>query len=91
MSDQEIIAKLGIGNLPKEVQEQTLQNISSVVELRVMGLLDEIMTDEQRATFEQKSKEAPESVWKWISSEFADVDSMYEAALADYLEEKTQK
>lgn len=91
MSDQEIIAKLGIGNLPKEIQEQTLQNVSSVVELRVVEVIDAIMSDEQRVTFEQKSKEAPESVWKWISAEFADVDKMYEAALADYLDEKTQK
>lgn len=91
MSDEQIIEKLGLSSLPKEVQADTLQSVSNIVELRVMEVIDSLMTDEQRATFEQKSKEAPEAVWKWISTEFADVDTMYNAALEDYLDEKTKK
>jgi hypothetical protein len=90
MTNQEIIDKLGLGNLPKEVQDETLTSINHVVELRVMGLVDDMMSDEQRATFEQKTAEAPESVWNWISAEFTDVDKLYEAALVDYLDEKTK-
>jgi len=91
MSNEQIIEKLGFGNLPKEVQDQAVEDIRGVVELRVMGLIDDMMSDEQRTAFEQKSQEAPEAVWKWISAEFTDVDKLYEATLTDYLDEKTKK
>lgn len=91
MSDEQIIEKLGIGTLPKEVQEQTLQSVNTVVELRVMGMLDDLMEDEQRAQFEEISKQGPEAVWNWLSTEFTDVAKLYEAALQDYLDEKTAK
>lgn len=89
MNDQQIIEKLGLQNLPKEVQDQTVESVNQVVELRVMGMIDEMMSDEQRATFESKSQESPEAVWKWISQEFTDVSKLYDAALQDYLDEKT--
>lgn len=88
MTDQQILEKLGLQNIPKEVQDETLQSINHVVELRVMGMVDDMMSDEQRVAFEAKSKEDPESVWKWVSTEFTDVDKLYSAALEDYVNEK---
>ena len=91
MTDQQIIEKLGIGNLPQEVQQETLNSINSIIEMRVMGMLDDLMEDEQRAQFEEISKQGPEAVWNWLSKEFTDVAKLYEAALQDYLNEKTAK
>lgn len=90
MSDEQIIEKLGLKNLPKEVQDETLASINRVVELRVMGLVDDLMSDEQRAEFKLKTADDPKSIWKWLLKEVTDVDKMYEAALSDYLEEKTK-
>lgn len=90
MSDEQIIEKLGLKNLPKEVQDETLASINRVVELRVMGLVDDLMSDEQRAQLKTKLTEDPKSIWKWLSKEVTDVDKMYEAALLDYLDEKTK-
>ncbi|MFO0971035.1 MAG: hypothetical protein U0520_01640 [Candidatus Saccharimonadales bacterium] len=91
MNDQQIIEKLGIGNLPKEIQDETLRTVNHVVELRVMGLLDDLMSDDQRTALEVKTKEGSDAVWQWLKEEFADVDKLYAAALSDYLEEKTQQ
>ncbi len=88
MTDEQIIEKLGLGNLPQEVQQETLDSINHVIELRVMGMLDDMMSDDQRATFELKTKEGNEAVWKWLNEEFTDVSKLYDAALADYLNEK---
>lgn len=91
MTDEQIIDKLGLGNLPKEVQDETLQSINRVVELRVMGLVDDLLSDEQRAELKAKLTEDPKSIWKWLSKEVTDVQKMYDAALSDYLDEKTKK
>lgn len=88
MSDEQIIEKLGLGNMPQEVQQETLQSINSIIEMRVMGILDDLMDDSQRAKFEEISKQGPEAVWTWLSKEFTDVAKLYEAALQDYLDEK---
>lgn len=91
MSDEQIIEKLDIKNLPKEVQDETLASINRAVELRVMGLVDDLMSDEQRAELRLKTADDPKSIWKWLSKEVTDVDKMYDAALVDYLDEKTKK
>lgn len=91
MTDEQIIDKLGLGNLPKEVQDETLQSINRVVELRVMGLVDDLLSEEQRVELKAKLAEDPKSIWKWLSKEVTDVQKLYDAALSDYLEEKTKK
>ncbi len=91
MTDEQIIEKLGLGNLPKEVQEETLASINRVVELRVMGLVDDLLSEEQRVELKAKLAEDPKSIWKWLSKEVTDVQKLYDAALSDYLEEKTKK
>lgn len=90
MTDEQIIDKLGLGNLPKEVQDETLQSINRVVELRVMGIVDDLLTDEQRIELKQKMAENPKSIWKWLTKEVTDVQKLYDAALTDYLDEKTK-
>lgn len=91
MTDEQIIEKLGLKNLPKEVQDETLQSINRVVELRVMGLVDDLLSEEQRAELKVKLIEDPKSIWKWLSKEVTDVQKLYDAALSDYLDEKTKK
>ncbi|HMS31531.1 MAG TPA: hypothetical protein PJ984_04000 [Candidatus Saccharibacteria bacterium] len=87
MTDQEILQKLGLDNMPHEVQQQTLSQISTVVELRVAGALAESLSEEQKAKFEGVSKESPEKAWTWLSEQVTDVAKLYQAALTDYLAE----
>lgn len=91
MSDQQILEKLGLLDIPKEVQEETLQDINRIIELRVMGLVDDIMTEDQKKAFSEKVKEAPEEGWKWLSKEVVEISELYDATLEDYINERISK
>lgn len=89
MKDQEILQELGLENAEESLKESALSSINTVVELRVSGLIQDLMTEDQRKEFTKKSEtEDKGTVMKWISSEIVNVDEMYEAALRDYLDEK---
>ncbi len=77
--------------MPVEVQEQTLEQVTQIVELRVMGLIGEMMTKDQQEVFEERAKQGPETVMQWLSSEFADVAKIYISTLKDYLDEVTAR
>ena len=77
--------------MPAEVQSQTLDQVSQIVELRVMGLIDDLMDDKQRETFAKFSKEGPERVMKWLSEELVDVNKLYLATLEDYITDLTSR
>ena len=87
MTDQEILQKLGLDKMPQELQEETLGQISNIVELRLAGALAESLTEEQKTKFEAVSKESPEKAWAWLSEQVTDVAKLYQAALTDYLAE----
>lgn len=91
MNDKEILQKLRLETMPKEVQEQTLIQIHQVVELRLMGVIDDLMTDEQRTAFEALSKENTKSVQRWLSEQFTDLEKLEVSVLEDYITEVTQK
>ena len=91
MTNKEIIQKLGLESMPVEVQEQTLEQVTQIVELRVMGLIGEMMTKDQQEVFEERAKQGPETVMQWLSSEFADVAKIYISTIKDYLDEVTAR
>lgn len=91
MSDQEIIQKLKLENLPQQTQQQMLAQINEIIELRIAGTLDDVMNEAQRATFTQLSRQSPEVVWQWLTREFTNLAELYEATLGDYLDEVTQQ
>lgn len=91
MSDQELIEKLRLGALPKEAQEQTLAAVNNEIEMRLAGVIDDILTDEQRAEFEKLANQTPEKVFEWLSQEITDLSKLYKDALEDYIEEMNAK
>lgn len=91
MKDQEILETLDIANVSEELQQETLTRISQVVELRLMGLYDEAMTDEQKQEFKKVSAESPENAWKWLNDNVVNIAEAYNAMLADYIDELKKK
>ncbi len=91
MSDQELIEKLRLGALPKEAQEQTLAAVNNEIEMRLAGVIDDILTDEQRAEFEKLANQTPEKVFEWLSQEITDLSKLYKDVLEDYIEEMNAK
>lgn len=93
MSNEEILNELGLSNAPQDMKDRTVENIRTIVELRVMGVVTELMTDEQEAKFDELQAQGDsQAVWDWLRSEVVgvDVSEVYEATLKDYLEEKKQ-
>ncbi len=91
MNDQEILEKLQLATMPKEVQDLTLTQVHQVVELRLMGVVDGLLSDAQRATFTTLSKEEPKKVQKWLREQFPNLDELRNATLKDYLDEVATK
>jgi len=86
MNDQEILEALGMTNMPEQFQKETLEEVNQVVELRLMGVVDDLMSDAQREQFKNLQQDDAEAVRKWLSENF-EMDNMYDATLADYIDE----
>jgi len=90
MTDEQIISTLGFETAGEEMRQRVIENIRTIVELRVIGVVSEAMTDEQQQTFESiRDSGDSEAMWKWLADEVTgvDVSEVYEATLKDYLDE----
>ncbi len=89
MNDTEIIHALGADAASDEFKDSLLQNVHTVIELRVAGIIEDIMTESQAQEFSKRSQtDSPESVKKWVSESVVNTSELYESALADYIAEK---
>lgn len=91
MTDAEIISALGMNDTSEEYKAKMLEKINRVVELRLMGLVDEMLTDEQRKDFDNVASENPDNTMKWLSENIVDLDKLYDSALKDYIDELNKK
>jgi len=85
MNDQDIINQLGLENATESIQTKAINQVTSIVELRVAGIIESAMTDEQQAKFDELKNESTDAVWTWIDSEFTQAAGLYDEALRDYL------
>ena len=84
MTDQEIIETLGLGAAVPELQAVSIEQARELVELRVAGILERAMSDEQRKAFDELKEQSPEAVADWIEREFADIDELRHEVLNDF-------
>jgi hypothetical protein len=92
MNDKEILQQLGLETADPALQDRALQNFYNIVEKRVMGLLQEMMTDEQRKEFEAKSDTlSREEGVKWLSDNVSNVEELYDNVARDYIDEVTKQ
>ena len=90
MTDEQIIEALDIADGSDELKKQVVGNTRDIVELRVIAILSELMTEEQSDEFQALVDTGDnQAVWDWLRTEVAgaDVREVYEAALLDYIEE----
>ena len=90
MTDEQIIEKIGFTNAADAIKERAINAIRGVVQLRVIGVVDASMDEEKSKAFESVQTDGdPQIVWDWLRENIAGVDmsEIYDAILADYLEE----
>lgn len=87
MTDEEIIQALHFESLPGEVQQLSVAQAREIAELRAMGIISQLMSDDQRQAFEKMKDSAPSNeVTQWLEAEFTDIDTLRQQALKDYIE-----
>lgn len=91
MTNEQILEELGFADADQEMKDRVVENARTIVELRVIGVITELMTDEQEAQFsELQAKGDNQAIWEWLKNDVTgvDVSEVYEATLKDYIEQR---
>lgn len=90
MTDEQIIDALGYQKGDNAMKEQVVEDVRAIVEMRVVGLISEQMSEEQLKTFESLQENGDsQAIWHWLRNEVVgvDVSEVYEATLKDYIDQ----
>lgn len=88
MDDTTILEKIGMVDAPEELQKETLQLIGNTVELRLLGLIEDLLSDVQLEEFKKMEKtSSKDEVIQWLSSIIGDMSELYNSVQQDYVEE----
>lgn len=87
MTTDQIIESLGISDWTIEQQQDVLSKIDYVVRMRTMSVLDSLMSQEQRVSFDAIEQKDFETVSQWVSREMPDAVDIYNAMVMDFVDE----
>ena len=90
MTDEQIISELGFDVANEAVKQSLIENVRATVDIRAGAVVDEMLTDDQRAEFERLQAAGDnQAVWEWLRNSVlgADMSEVYESTLAAYLDE----
>jgi len=94
MTDQKIIELLGIESLPQQGQTDFVQKFKATVQLRLIGLVDDLIDDNQRRELNSLLDDADNSstdVMQWLQTNIVDLGQLEQSVAQDYAAElKTQ-
>jgi hypothetical protein len=88
MTDEEIIAAIGFEAATDDVQKRAVDSIRRTVELQIIGMLGDMITDEQEPKFNELMASGDnQAIWDWLKTDVVGVDTreLYEATLQEYL------
>lgn len=85
MTDEQILTALGLTHVHTDLQQSVLANVHSIAEARLVLVLDEILTDEQRQKFDELEAETAADAGAWFLTEFPQLQKMYDAIIEDIL------
>lgn len=94
MTSEQIFKKLGIENSSDEFKAKMISKIMATADLRFARVVDDIMSDEDRAEFEAFSEgKSPEEIAQWVEGKYEGIGDMYAEIIASIVEdlERTSK
>lgn len=93
MTDQAILEKIGMQDADNDTKQSMLDTIKSTVEMRLMSIVSELVSDEQVKHLEEmeKSGQSREAMFGYLSEQLTNIDELYNAALTDYVDEFVAK
>lgn len=87
MTTDQIIESLGISDWTNEQQQDVLSKIDYVVRMRTMSVLDSLMSQEQKTSFDAIEQKDFETISQWIAREMPDAIDIYNAMVMDFVDE----
>ncbi len=83
---------MSLGALPQNIKDEAVNNVKAVVEHRLVGTLDDMLSDEQRKQFETVKQGDPEQAKSWVGEQLSvNLEELYDSLLQDYLQEAKSK
>lgn len=83
---------MSLGALPQNIKDEAVDNVKAVVELRLVGSLDDMLSDEQKKHFETIKQGDPEQAKTWVGEQLGvNLEDLYDSLLQDYLQEAKSK
>jgi hypothetical protein len=93
MTDEQIIEKLGLTDVDDASREVLVGQVRSVTEMRLIGVVSELLSDEQLDEFKKLQDDGDnDAVWKWLDETLTvSVDELRQAVMTDYLVERAAR
>lgn len=92
MTDEQILEQLGLTNVDDESRAVLIAQVNAVVEMRLIRLVTDLLTDEQLARFKQLQEAGDnDGIWKLLNEEVTNIDELRQGVLADYLRERAER
>ncbi|MEO5949450.1 MAG: hypothetical protein ABIP74_03530 [Candidatus Saccharimonas sp.] len=90
MTNDEILERLHLSSASEDVKQETLQLIVETVDMRVMGVLSQVLPQEtidELSGMEQRST-SREEMFRWlVEDKGVNTGEIYDAALSEYVDE----
>lgn len=87
--EKRIEIALELGDVNETMKQEMIDNVKSIIEHRLMLAIDELLTDEQRAVFENVQKTQDTVAARlWLEENVVNTQALYSTLLDDYLAEK---
>jgi hypothetical protein len=92
MTPEQILQELNIEAANDVTKASVLAKIATVAETRLVLLLDEILSDEQRARFEElEASKTPDAASDWFVAEFPQLQDIYAGIVQDVVAEQKER
>lgn len=92
MTDEQILEKLGLTNVDDASREILIGQVNSVVEMRLMTLVQELLSEEQLLHVNDLQEAGnTDAAWQYLNTELTNIDELRQGILLDYLAERSTR
>lgn len=88
MTDNYILEKIGLAGASQDIQQRAIINVRTIAESRLVLLLDEILSDEQRVQFEALQSADDERASDWFLEQFPQLQELYDGIIEEIITDK---
>ncbi len=87
MNKEDVFRELQVEDWSEEEKNELIDNINDVTEMRFVGLVDDIMTDQQKIEFSKINQDEIDVVGKWLIDNIPQAKELYISTMEDYIME----